>query len=58
MDYIPVIHQFPWVLVQAVFWASGPVFGYCGIFCGLQDSFDQLLVILNAGKEMRGKILV
>ena len=46
------------VLVWAVFWASGPVIGYCGIVCGFQDSLNHLLLILNAGKEMMDQTLV
>ena len=57
-DCIPVSHEFPWVLVWAVFWASGPVLGYCGIVCGFQDSLNHLLLILNAGKEMMDQTLV
>lgn len=51
MDYIPVIHWFPWVLAQLVFWASGPVLGYCGSLYGLQDLLNHLLVIVGSGKE-------
>jgi len=41
-----------------LFWASGPVLGYCGIVCGFQDSLNPLLLILNAGKEMMDQTLV
>lgn len=57
-----MIHLFPWVLVWPVFWASGPVLAYCGIICSLQDSltesFNHLLALLNAGKEIIVKTLV
>ena len=58
VDSIPVNHQFLWVFIWLVFWASGLVLGCCGIACGFQDSFNHLLFILNAGKEMVNQTLV
>lgn len=31
MDYIPVIHQFPWVLVWVMLWSFGPVLAIVGL---------------------------
>jgi hypothetical protein len=46
------------VSAQVVFWASGPVFSYCESVCGLQDSLNLLLDILNDGKDMVDKNMV